>query len=316
METLIRCKMLRAVYGEEQGCFGGPYVVEFNVDNPIEAQVKIEQLGSRTVTISCASDVLADDLHSILTRIERLLMLFDGRFFSLQELRFVSSDSSTDEQLSVKSLHCVNGRLAYYESGKFCKFGMNKLLDFSSVLSAEVYRKWDLILDELDIVHQTYLYSIFDCKLPIDIVVAFLIELAEALVEIGKTQKGYFSELKTNSREPTLKDCLKAVINQYGKPLFDIEISNHSESFVQTMVHSRVRIMHIKRNQNGEYFNGKESLLYAIKMYLLYRLVIFDLLDIDPNEYHDSLQTCISRLNSWQDVMVNLLSRLEPDQCS
>ena len=59
--------------------------------------------------------------------------------------------------------------------------------------------------------------------------------------------------------------CLDALIIQYGQEIFSKEIETNYEGFLQVLVNSRVRIMHIKRNQKGIYFNGSEPALYMIE---------------------------------------------------
>lgn len=59
------------------------------------------------------------------------------------------------------------------------------------------------------------------------------------------------------------------------------------------MVNSRVRIIHIKREQKGLYFNGNESVLYTLKISLLYRCIIFKVLNINELNYIDNSIKCV-----------------------
>ena len=65
------------------------------------------------------------------------------------------------------------------------------------------------------------------------------------------------------------------------------------------------------RNCSGSYLNGPESVLYSIKISFLYRIVLFNLLGIIPSLYHENLISNIQRWNSWNDIMDNLLYRLQ-----
>lgn len=130
-----------------------------------------------------------------------------------------------------------------------------------------------------------------------------MIELAEPLVEIIKSRTDYFSELAPGERGTTLKKCLDALIKKYGTEIFAEELSNNYEQFLSTMVNSRVRIMHIKREQNGLHFNGNESILYALKMSLLYRRILFEVLNIDEIHYKEKLLKSVSRIDKWNDVL-------------
>lgn len=68
--------------------------------------------------------------------------------------------------------------------------------------------------------------------------------------------------------------------------------------------------MHIKRRQNGIYFNGSEAILYSVKLQLLYRLVLFELLDIEQMDYYDSIERCVKRWNEWNDCLARFLNKL------
>lgn len=77
-----------------------------------------------------------------------------------------------------------------------------------------------------------------------------LIELAEPLVEIVKKHTNFYASLTPGARGTSLKNCLDALITKYGVDIFERELSNDYEKFLSALVNSRVRIMHIKREQN------------------------------------------------------------------
>ena len=68
--------------------------------------------------------------------------------------------------------------------------------------------------------------------------------------------------------------------------------------------------MHIKRKQRGMYFNGSESVLYAMKMSLLYRKIIFEILNINEKDYKERLGNNISRLDNWNDILKKFLEKI------
>ena len=55
----------------------------------------------------------------------------------------------------------------------------SKLVKFKDVLSAELFAKWQEILDDLDIVNQVYLYAVSDNGMRRDVTLAFLAEMSE-----------------------------------------------------------------------------------------------------------------------------------------
>ncbi|MCX4348112.1 MAG: hypothetical protein OSJ38_12850 [Lachnospiraceae bacterium] len=310
MEQIIKCKSLVAIYQGDKLLLDGPHILEVNTIRNQPFHIKIEQLGVRTIIITSGKDVSVFDLYAILTRIERLLMLFDGVFIPLSELKFSESDTVDENRLISCQNNLIKMRLSYFSSADFCNYSVDKLLKFDTVLTAELFCKWEQLLDELDVVHQMYLYSLSDSKITVDVKCAFLIELAEPLIEIVKEHTKLFSSLTPGARGTSLKNCLDALITKYGVDIFSRELSSDYESILQIMVNSRIKIMHIKRKQNGLYFNGNESILYILKMNLLYRKIMFEMLNIEEVNYKDNLLRCVSRLDKWSSVLEKFLLKI------
>ena len=310
MEQIIKCKSLTAVFQGDKLLLGGPHIVEFDTIGDQKFHIKIEQCGVRIIVITSDKDVSAFDLYAILTRIERLLMLLDGVFIHLSELKLSESDTADKKQLTSFQNNLINGRLSYFSSADFCNYKVDKLLEFDTILTAELFYKWEQLLVELDIVHQMYLYSLSNSKITVDVKCAFLIELAEPLIEIIKVHTKFFSSLTPGSRGTSLKNCLDALVTKYGVDIFNSELSGDYDRFLSAIVNSRVRIMHIKREQKGVFLNGTESVLYILKLSLLYRRILFEVLGIAETHYKESLIKSVSRLDTWNDVLKNFLSRL------
>lgn len=310
MEQLIKCKSFTAVFKSDKLILGGPYMIEFDTEGNKQFHIKVEQYGIRKIMITSYEDVSVFDLHSVFSRIERLLMLLDGTFIDLSEISLSESDAVEESVLSSCKENFMRVRLSYFSSADFCSYSVVKLLGFDSVLTSDLFYKWGQLLDELDVVHQMYLYSLSDSGITVDVKCAFLIELAEPLIEIVKKQTNFFTSLTPGARGTTLKNCLDALITKYGVDIFQTELSNNYEKFLSAMVNTRVRVMHIKREQKGVHFNGSESILYILKMSLLYRRIMFEVLNIDEINYRDHLIKCVSRVEKWNDVMDNLILKL------
>lgn len=307
----IKCKCLTAIYTVKNGFLGGPREKKLTVQFDTPISVTVKQLHTREITIVANRDVPATKLYEVLSRIERLLMLFDGSFIPLDSLSFSNSDVSSDLQLHSLAIHCKNNRLAYFESADYCRYHFNKLIEYDDILSDELYSKWESILEELGMVHQVFLYSVSKSVNPADLACAFLVEQAEALVEIVKDIKKKYADLKPGQKGTSLRMCLEALLNDYGIEIFSAEKERNKAVFLDTLVNNRVRIMHIKRHQKGILFNGGESILYSVKMSLLYRRIMFDLLDIDHELYAVKLRECVSIWNRWDDTMIRFLNRLQ-----
>lgn len=310
MEQIVECKSLTAIFQGNKLILDGPHMLEFDTLGDQKFHIKIEQCGVRIIVITSDKDVLAFDLYAILTRIERLMMILDGMFIPLSELKLSESNTADESLLISFQNNLVKGRLSYFSSADFCNYKVSKLLEFNTIFTPELFYKWEQLLDELDMVHQMYLYSLSNSKITVDVKCAFLIELAEPLIEIVKAHTNLFSSLTPGARGTSLKNCIDALITKYGIDIFNSEVKSDYDRFLSAMVNSRVRIMHIKREQKGVFFNGTESVLYIQKMNLLYRRILFEVLDITDTHYKDSLVKCVSRLDNWNDVLKSFLTRL------
>lgn len=301
MELEHACKKLSAVYHEDGFAFGGPRKIEFEITRSTAIKIIFEQCYTRTITIVADDEVPVDELHSLFSRLERLLMMFDGRFYTLESLTLTDSISTSTSRLQNSVRHITNSRLSYFRSADFCKYNFNKLIEVHASLTVEIFEKWNALLEELDICHQMFLYSVCDNRLPIDINFAFLIEQAEPLVETIKSRKHIFASLTPGERGTSLKMCIDALITKYGMDIFQEELNDKYGNFLQQLVDSRVRIMHIKSKQPSKYLhNAKDIILYSAKMYLLYRRIVFELLELEESIYHNQLKNCIDAWDRWK----------------
>lgn len=308
MEKLAKCKVLIGTYINDNIILGGPHVAEFETrDNKFF--IKIEQFGYRKISIKASEETSVFELYGVFTKIERLLMIFDGQFLNLENLEF--TDSSDTEKSMLKSVgnNLMHQRLSYFKSSDLVSYKVDKLLEFEEVLNSDLYDKWEQLLEELDIAHQMYLYAMGDTKITVDVKCAFLIELAETLVEVLKVYTNSFQKLKPGNGT-SLKACVKALIEEYGKDIFEREMEANEKEFLSTVINSRVRIMHIKRNQKIKYFDGNESVLYILKLSLLYRRILLEILGVEKQVYVDKLRKCVSGLNRWNDTLDKFLLRL------
>lgn len=309
MEQVIMCKKLTAIYKEDGVLLSGPHTCNLTIEKECKFFVEIEQFEIRKITITSEKDVPVDKLTTIFSRIERLLMLFDGVFVSLFQIEFADSNNTSEERLKACGNHYMNNRLKYHTSFKFCNIECDRLVNFQDVLTVQLYERWEHILEELGIVHQIYLYFMSDNQMPVDVKCAFLIELAEPLVEIVQVFTKNFKALHPGQADTILWSCLEKLIYKYGKDIFKRELScpRYKNKLLRTMVNSRVRIMHIKRKRTGKIFNKKESVLYLMKLSLLYRRIIFKLLGIKDEKYKFVLKKCVSRLDEWNDILQSFL---------
>lgn len=155
-----------------------------------------------------------------------------------------------------------------------------------------------MLLEELDIINQMYLYAVSKNGMPRDVSLAFAVELAEPMVEILVARK----KLPANTRRQTLKECLEALLVEYDNVVFYKETSADSDGFLDKLKNNRVRIMHIKHNQKKKKcFDGAHCVLYLCKLSLLYRSIPLDLFDISACAYKGKLKMNAAALDAWAE---------------
>lgn len=202
-------------------------------------------------------------------------------------------------------------RLSYFMTAN--RFSSTvRLVDWWDVLTPELFICWCHLLDELDIANQVYLYVLSDNGMPVDLLLAFLVELAEPLVEIVNEELSLFPSLCPSERGTSLKQCLNALINTYGRLIFKREMRDGYDDFLKKLVASRVRIMHIKiiqKKGNMSFYDGKSSIFYIRKLSLLYRVILLELLKCPEASFEGRLEEAIRKLDEWFDEVVSQQKR-------
>ncbi len=300
-----KCKRLYAKY-VDKGYVLQKRLHTFDVKKSKIFHIEIDQKEiypniTREIIVSVESDTPLDNLFDILDKTEKLLMLLEGRFIRLEFIKFYDSNKTNSEELDLLAEDLLHRRLNYYSSAVFCKSPINNLIKFESVLSTQMFKKWEDLLNELNLSYQLFLYLLSDNKMTIDINCAFLIGMSESFIELLH-QKKEFLELNPGKTGCTLKKCLIGLITKYGIEIFKNELEElpkmKENNFYQIFVNTRNNIMHTKRNSKEPYLNGPQCLLYTQKFILLYRKILFDFLEIDNDQYTNSLERSLIYINS------------------
>lgn len=271
-----------------QACLSGPFDLSISLGNNITA--KIHQCGMRTISLSTQKPLPSDLLFSIYHKLAKLLMLFDGMFYSVNSVLLKNNTSQFDQ-----TTESLENRLNYFQSKSF--YTNLELLSFQNILTKDLFEKWCALLQDLDIAHQIFLYALSDNTLPTDVNFAFLIELSEPFVELIKDKTPFFQSLSPGTRKTTLKNCIEALIRDFGKDIFQKELAGDDSSFLSYLVKSRHRIMHIKKYQKPV-FPSDCIPFYSMKFNLLYRRILLDLLGISSNLYQFQLEKTIENINT------------------
>jgi len=281
------------------GILGVPKHKDFAVSvNNTAYNISIDQQCQRVLSISSPAGKY-EDATSIYYSLVTLLMLFDGHFYPV-----VNAYDGTDitESWNKRALPC-------YSSADFMLGNGNKLIEFDAILDAKLFQNWCALKKELDLVHNMVLYCLSSVEMPKDMQVAFMTEAFIGICELIHAKDPSFKLPKVPADESKLKHYYLAVADKCGQNIFAEEFIKDRERFAQILVNSRNRIAHIKSKQGRTYLNGGESVMYLMKLSLLYRIVLFDLLGISKSVYDAALSSHVQTINNHK-IMKAFLNSL------
>ena len=106
-----QCSSLKIVLKNE-GILGGLHsaVLDYDFNGSI-LHIRIEQCIVRTINIAVNSPIPMSNLWGFYTVIERLLMLFDGRFYIIESATF-TGDACSETDYSSYAQECLSRRLS------------------------------------------------------------------------------------------------------------------------------------------------------------------------------------------------------------
>lgn len=279
----------------QNGILSGPKCVSFSVKvNNASFDIGIQQCGVRIITIDTEDGSYQGMLY-VYDVLETLLMLMDGQFYPV-----ISVSDGTDITASWNKR-----RLPSYSSAEFMIGSVGILLDFDKVLDEKIICKWSELKEKLDLVHKMVLYCLSDVEMPKDMQSAYMIEAFKGLCDLVHDEDNTFAESlykHNNGKELPLKNAFLAVVDKYGAVIFAEEKEKGLDGFARVLIESRNRIAHIKPKKGKRILNGEENVWYIVKLSLLYRIVLFDLLGIPQNEYDQQLKSYIDIVNKREAV--------------
>lgn len=289
------CTKMSVVQLLPNGMLSGPHECELRIGDGIN--VDIQQIFGRHIEITVTPPRPCFEVFNSFQDLETLLMLFDGMFYPIEKIVFEDGRNENTAKFSGIVEELLAKRLNFFESRDFCMNGFLSLLQFQDVLTEERFNKWINLRKQLDIAYSVFMYSLSDSKMPVDTNFAFFVELAEPFVELLKENRGLYQELSPG-HGTTLKKCVSSIIDDFGKDIFSKEMNGDYKSFLRTTVDSRVRIMHIKKNQ-PRHFSGKDCVRYSMKFSLLYRRILLDLLDVPYESYIARIRHAVQVIDEW-----------------
>lgn len=312
MERALQFTEIQAMY-EREGLLPGPHSATLETEIsvpiwygegelPVKFAIEVSQGPRRQITVRADKPVYWTSLLLPLYELERMIAIFEGSFVPITDISFACPDCSamaTEADSAMAREQALKQRLRCYASSDWST-ASSGLVDLWDVLTPALFECWHSLVGELDIVNQVYLYALSDNGMPVDLNLAFLVELAEPMVEIVNHKQGRFPSLQPGTRGTSLKQCLNALINAYGPQIFSREVARDYDCLLRRLAASRVRIMHIKRNQEGKAIvDGRECVYYLMKLSLLYRVILLNLLGIPEDVYGQRLRAATETVDGW-----------------
>ena len=289
--------------------------VEFQYTSKIYTiKIKIVENGYREIYLTSFPLIPMFELWDFYLKLEKCIMLFDGRFYVLDSLSF-SGEERAEEKYNLYSDELLKRRLSYYHTDRAYCYSDHRFINYSQVLTSDLLKKWIPLLDDINSIHQIVLYHIADTGVTYDIKCAYLIECCEPMIEIVKK---YSASALSLPNPKNLKECIESLVTTYGSDIFEkeikkeIKIKKEKRKFFQVLKNSRVNIMHMKPKQaTSRCLSGEESVLYFVKLIHLYRKILFSLLEIDEQKYISQITVSVKRWNQWNGVLDNFLKKLD-----
>lgn len=290
---------LRVIQTNDNGVFGGPFCNDFEyVYSGVSYRVRIEQQLKREWIIATDSVVACTELFNMFAFLEQLLFIFDGKFYPVEIAEIIDEN---ENPLIYKHQvdYYLNYMLPVYNSMDICKYTCMKLVNFSDIDFESILTDWSLINEELDIAYPMFMYCLSDIPMPVDCKIASLIEIAKPLGEIVEKKNRKFSMPRNDSNKLTLKAALKALIDEFGQEIFKAEINSNYNDLLQLFINTRNKISHVKSQRNKNCLDGKQCVFYIAKLSIMYRAILYSILNIDINIYNHKLKEAISKWDAW-----------------
>lgn len=276
------------------------------IDNGQSFTISIRDTDKREIQVFSSKETKSKDLWNIFETLEKLLMIFEGEFLSIENAVFFNNDPLQDAVAKWFLSH----RLHYYSSGDSAKYVPNAFVNYSEVLNRSLFSKWCRTLKALDISFNMVLYCLSNIGLPVDCKCAFLIESFIPLAErISSVRSIKLPKVKKNESE--LQKYLIWMLELYGDPLLSAECSANLDKFAHILTNSRNRIAHVRSRQGKLFLDGSESALYLLKLSYFYRHILFSLLGIDSSKYMDKILDSVSAFVHKFGIQDEFINKLE-----
>lgn len=137
--------------------------------------INIQQAGYRQIIIFHDENNV-EDIFNLFNSIDRYMQIFDGKFIPIISMETINEKEQVVSGFEEKIKSFLETRLSYFSSQDIYKGVHSKLCEPISYLDEKMLNSWLQLQDELDLIHQSFLYFTCDNHMPIDIRLAHIIE--------------------------------------------------------------------------------------------------------------------------------------------
>lgn len=286
--------LLRVIQKPTNGFLGGPKNNNFTLhDKGINFNIEIQQNITRIICIDSSDATNYKDYLDVFYTLETLLMICDGHF--IPTINAFEDDIEITDSWNKR-------RSPNYSSADFMLGAGNKLIDYSEIINEKMFKKWYDLKTELDLNFKMLLYCVSSVEMPKDMQCAFMTEAFLGIYELVIKKYPAIKTPPIPRGESKLKYYLIALFEKFGTVILGKELAINKNSFAQILVNSRNRIAHISSKQDRVYLSGEECVMYLKKLSLLYRIIIFDHLEISEDLYKDKLSSAITSIDNHKSM--------------
>lgn len=214
-------------------------------------------------------------------------MLFEGSFYKIKEIYFLEDNGEF-----IKKTEIIDGLVDCYNSHNQFEKDLFWLGNLKEEAYKNILNKWNELFSDITLLHNVYLYSNCSINFPVDLRFFLQFQCFEPLAGLLK-RKGIIDY----SAEADMNEKMESVIEKYGGVVFKKENDDgDTEAIVSKMINTRVRVAHSKNKCNV--LNGEQCWEYTLKLSIMYRLIILDLLGISPDCFLERVNNATEQINN------------------
>lgn len=262
-------------------------------------RIRLVQCAStRLISISADGNDI-DRCYHVFQYFEHLLALFDGCYWSIDRME-IEDDDGKDYDGYIEET--INHRLGLYKSADICYEETKSLVDLCAINFDVIFTKWVELKNKLQLVHPMVMYCVAQTGITVDLKCASLIQTFAPLTEMIHNDYDETVPLKVTGKvkEPELRGNLETIINRYGNSFFFLDrTEEEKKNEIDKLRNTRNTLMHVRIKPDQILLNPNECIGYTAKLFLLFRVVVFTLLEIPEEVYMERVKELGFQWENW-----------------